>query len=120
MLLVEKIKMRKISAILIFLMIFCANLHFFDIKNQVFAAATDEIKVSAESMITIESSTGRVLYHKDEHKRLPMASTTKIITAIVAIEHTKDLDIKHEITKPMTGVEGSSIYLKFGEKIFIH
>ena len=56
-------------------------------------------KVDAESMITIERTSGRVLFSKDEHKRLPMASTTKILTAIVAIENIKDLDEKHQISK---------------------
>ncbi|MBQ8451455.1 MAG: D-alanyl-D-alanine carboxypeptidase [Clostridia bacterium] len=66
-------------------------------------------------MITIEASSKRVLYFKDEHRRLPMASTTKILTAIVAIESGVDLDEKHVIQKEWTGVEGSSIYLQAGE-----
>ena len=41
--------------------------------------------VSAQSAITIEVSSGKVLFEKNAHTRLPMASTTKIITAICAI-----------------------------------
>ena len=73
----------------------------------------------AESMITVEANTGRVLYSENETKRLPMASTTKIITAIVAIENSKNLDIKYEMPKEAVGIEGSSIYLKAGEKLSI-
>lgn len=72
---------------------------------------------TAKSMAVIESSTGRLLYSKDEDKKLPMASTTKIITAIVAIENCKDLDEKHEIPKQAVGIEGSSIYLRKNEKL---
>ena len=74
-------------------------------------------KCTAEAMVTMERSTGRILYSKNEDKILPMASTTKIITAIVAIESGFNLDEKHIITKDMTGIEGSSIYLKAGEKL---
>lgn len=111
--------MRKINVIFAFLMIFGMILHFFQNKNNVFALKNAENEVSAESMITIESTTGRVLYKKDENKRLPMASTTKIITAIVAIENCINLDTKHTITKEMTGIEGSSIYLRSGEKLSV-
>lgn len=72
-----------------------------------------------EAMATIESSTGRVLYSKNMNKRLAMASTTKIITAIVAIENCDDLDIKYEIPKEAVGIEGSSIYLRTGEHLTI-
>ena len=74
---------------------------------------------SAESMITIEAESGRVLYAKDENKRLPMASTTKILTAIVAIENVTDLDAKFEIPKEAVGIEGSSIYLRKGEHLSV-
>jgi len=75
--------------------------------------------VSAESMVTIEANSKRVLYSKNENKRLPMASTTKILTAIVAIENCKDLDQIYEIPKEAVGIEGSSIYLKAGEHLSV-
>lgn len=77
------------------------------------------LKTTAESMVTIEASTNRVFYAKDENKRLPMASTTKILTAIVAIENCEDLDKKHKIPKQAVGIEGSSIYLKAGEHLSV-
>ncbi len=76
-----------------------------------------EYLTSAEGMATIETSTGRLLFSKDENKRLPMASTTKILTAIVAIESGKDLDEKHQIPNEAVGIEGSTIYLKKGEHL---
>lgn len=67
----------------------------------------------------MEANTGRVLYKKDENLKLPMASTTKIITAIVAIENCKNLDKKYEIPANSVGIEGSSIYLRKNEHLSI-
>ncbi len=72
---------------------------------------------SAQSMVTMDASTGRILYSHEENKRLPMASTTKILTAIVAIENSKNLDEKLVIPKQAVGIEGSSIYLRTGEHL---
>ncbi len=109
--------MKKLINFILFFAIIAINLRFFSVKQSVFAVKKE--LTSAEGMVTIEQSTGRVLYEKDKDKRLPMASTTKILTAIVAIENTKDLDEKHEIPKEAVGVEGSSIYLKAGEHLTI-
>ncbi len=86
------------------------------------ARATQETEnelTSAKAMCVIERNSGRVLYSKNEHQRLPMASLTKIITAIVAIENNADLDRVIEIPKEATGIEGSTIYLKAGEHLSI-
>ncbi|MBQ2765510.1 MAG: D-alanyl-D-alanine carboxypeptidase [Clostridia bacterium] len=74
------------------------------------------LDVSARSAIVIEASTGKVIYEKDADTRRPMASTTKIMTALVAIESG---ELSREITVASTavGVEGSSIYLKEGDKL---
>lgn len=87
--------------------------------NTFFASAVTKKNelTSAEGMVVIESLSGRLLYSKDENKRLPMASTTKILTAIVAIESGKDLDEKHLIPDEAVGIEGSTIYLKKGEHL---
>ncbi|MBQ7918065.1 MAG: D-alanyl-D-alanine carboxypeptidase [Clostridia bacterium] len=113
--------MKKSKLIASFFAFFIMILQFFNVKCSVFAGALaggNEI-TDAKSFVTIEASTGRVLYEKDKNKKLPMASTTKIITAIVALENHKDLDKKYLITKEMTGVEGSSIYLKAGEHLSV-
>lgn len=110
--------MRKIFIILLIFGIFVGNLRFLKIGNDDFCFSIDE-KCSAESMVVMERNSKRILYQKSKDKILPMASTTKIITAIVAIENCDDLDKKHEITKDMTGVEGSSIYLRSGEHLSI-
>ncbi len=77
-----------------------------------------EPSVSAQSAILIEKNSGRVLYAKNPDSKLPMASTTKIITAICAIESGNvSLDQTIEISASAAGVEGSSMYLESGEKM---
>ena len=74
---------------------------------------------TAKAMAVMEVSSKRILYSKNMEERLPMASTTKIITAIVAIENNYDLDRLVEITTDGVGIEGTSIYLRAGEKLTI-
>lgn len=76
----------------------------------------DAIKVTAKSAVLIEASTGRVLYEHNAFEKMPMASTTKIMTAILAIENCRLNDIV-EVGPNASGVEGSSIWLSAGEKI---
>ena len=70
----------------------------------------------AKGAILINGDTGEVYFERNAHARLPMASTTKIMTALVAIEA---LPIETEITvaPEAVGVEGSSVYLYAGEKM---
>ena len=70
---------------------------------------------SGSSQIVIEVESGRVLSSYNKDMRLEMASTTKIATAIVAIENSSADEVV-EITDDMVGIEGSSIYLKKGER----
>ncbi|WP_374723447.1 D-alanyl-D-alanine carboxypeptidase family protein [Calidifontibacillus erzurumensis] len=77
------------------------------------SALTD---VSAETAILMDAASGRILYEKAPHQKMRIASITKIMTAILAIESGK-LDEKTIISKRAVRTEGSSIYLKEGEKI---
>jgi D-alanyl-D-alanine carboxypeptidase (penicillin-binding protein 5/6) len=74
---------------------------------------------NAKAAVLIDVASGRVLYQKNEGLKLPMASTTKIMTAITAIEHGKLDDIVTASVKAQnTG--GSSIYLQAGERLLLH
>lgn len=75
-----------------------------------------DFSVSASSAILIEAESGRVLYQKDAHKRRPMASTTKIMTALIALEY-GELDKAIKIPCDAVGIEGSSLYLIEGESL---
>lgn len=77
----------------------------------------NDYEVTALSMALIEQTSGRVLMQKDMDKQLPMASTTKIMTALVALNSCDDLDSSFAVDNRAVGIEGSSIYLKKNEKL---
>ena len=70
--------------------------------------------ISASSAILYEPTTGLVLYEKDADRRRPMASTTKIVTALAATEALSP-DTEITVPKEAVGVEGTSTYLEEGE-----
>lgn len=75
-----------------------------------------EMGVSARSAILIEQESGRVLFEKDAHTKRRIASITKIMTAILAIESGK-MDEKATVSNRAIHTEGSAVYLQEGEKI---
>lgn len=70
--------------------------------------------VSAGSAILQDAQTGRVLYEKQADQQSLIASTTKIMTALIVCEQTNVLN-RVRIPKEAVGIEGSSMYLKEGE-----
>lgn len=74
---------------------------------------------SAECMIVLERDTERVLNEKNADKKRPMASTTKIATAITVIDNVTDLDKIVRVPAAAVGVEGSSIYLEKDEELTV-
>ena len=87
-----------------------------------FQAGADNIKsapaVSAKSAILIDLEENEILFEKNARERLPMASTTKIMTALVVCDII-ELDTVVAIPPSAVGVEGSSVYLKAGELMSI-
>lgn len=71
--------------------------------------------ISAHSAVLIDSASGRVLYEHNAYEKLPMASTTKIMTGLLACESGK-LDKTVKASAFASGTEGSSLWLKIGEK----
>lgn len=99
-----------------------AALSVFALSSALPCGAEESIKagppsVSAASAVLIEAQSGDVIFEKNANQKLPMASTTKIMTALVAIESEGDLNREVKIAPGAAGVEGSSIYLKAGECI---
>lgn len=70
----------------------------------------------AGGAVLIEATTARVLLEKDKDKKLPEASTTKVMTAILAIEN-GDLTDVIKVSPSASGIEGSSIWLHVGEHV---
>ncbi len=86
------------------------------------AASADMVRpptVSARQAILMDGKTGEVLYEKNADERGYPASTTKIMTAAVALDICRQIDIGIEtevrIPEEAVGIEGSSLYLKAGE-----
>ena len=74
--------------------------------------------LSAQKAILIDATTGRVLHEQDADSRSLIASTTKIMTALVVCEQCNVLD-RMRIPKEAVGIEGSSMYLQEGEVLTI-
>ena len=74
--------------------------------------------VSAEKAIVLDALTGRVLYEKNADRQSLIASTTKIMTALIISEQCNVLD-RMRIPKEAVGIEGSSMYLREGEILTI-
>ena len=80
----------------------------------VYAFSTDKPSVSADAAALYEPEGRTFLYEKNLNKRLPMASTTKIVTALIALEKLAP-DKIITVDDRAVGTDGSSIYLERGE-----
>ena len=83
------------------------------------AEESEAFETSARSAVLIERETGRILLAANAGERLPMASTTKVMTALMALEYGK-LDEAVTAGRNAYGVPGTSIYLELGETLTLH
>ena len=74
--------------------------------------------LSAEKAIVLDAVSGQVIYEKNADSQSLIASTTKIMTALVVCEQCNVLD-RVRIPKEAVGIEGSSMYLQEGEVLTI-
>ncbi len=77
------------------------------------------LEVSAKAAVVICGDTGEVIYSKNAEQRLPMASTTKIMTGLLLCEY-GNLDREITVTDEMVRVEGSSMGLLAGDRVTLH
>lgn len=70
---------------------------------------------TAKAECVMEMESRRILYAFGADERLPMASTTKIVTAITVIENCLDIQKQETVFDESVGIEGSSVYLKKGD-----
>lgn len=97
---------KRIIAIVTFLTtIFCFNI-----------PAYANVGVSAESAVLMCADNGRILFSRNADKRLSMASTTKIMTSLIALESAKP-EREIVVTKEMVEVEGTSMGLLPGDSV---
>ena len=93
--------------------LFCIIISCLLLFNTVFVQA---VSVSAVCAVLIDADTGKIIFSKNEQTRASMASTTKIMTALLLCEN-KDLNETLEITSEMVRVEGTSMGLKAGDTV---
>jgi D-alanyl-D-alanine carboxypeptidase len=78
--------------------------------------AGTNFKVNARSAIALDKETGTILFEQNGYELVPMASTTKILTSLIAIEQ-GNLDKKVTISKKAASIRGSTVGYKVGEEI---
>lgn len=81
-----------------------------------FPSQARAVSTSAASAILVDADSGRVLYEQNADAKMLIASTTKILTALVAIRE-GDLNQVVTVKREATLTEGSSMYLKEGEQL---
>lgn len=101
--------MRKLCAAVLSTVIFFVSCPF--VK-----ANAEELSLSAKSAILIEAKTGRVVYEKNAYEQRPMASTTKIMSTLLTIEH-GSLEEYFTVDSEAIRVEGSSMGLREGDMV---
>ena len=100
---------KKVLAVFLFIVLCLSGVFSMTVQTTACAAT-----VTAECVMDADSR--RILYESRGDTRLPMASTTKILTAISVLEAGVDLAKTVKIPKEAAGVEGSSVYLKEGDE----
>lgn len=99
--------MKRCFALLLCLLLLVTPVH---------ACADGGFIVDARAACLIDANTGRILYAQNADERYPMASTTKVMTALLALENAS-LEEPVKASENASGVEGTSIYLSAGETL---
>lgn len=76
-------------------------------------------KINSRAVLILDTESKKVIYEKNGYSKRAMASTTKIMTAIVVLENAKLTDVV-EISKKAGGTGGSRLGLKSGDKVSVN
>lgn len=82
------------------------------------AAVQEELQLYAQAAVLMDADSGRVLYGKNPEEKLPMASTTKIMTCILALEYGSPDEVV-EVSSYAAGMPKVKLYVKPGEKYYL-
>lgn len=115
--------MKKISfRIIAFALLMAITLSVIAFADSAYPTTVEEVMafpdVSAKSYVLADAKTGEVIFCHNENQRMPIASTTKVLTCLVALERVK-LDDAVTVNAESCGIEGSSVYLYEGEKLYV-
>ncbi len=105
---------RPLKSVLIFSLAFLLMIPRISLSVKAEEDSSDSIKLYAQAAVLMDADSGRILYEKEAHKVLPMASTTKIMTCILALEygHLEDYAIASSYAASMPKVK---LNVKSGE-----
>lgn len=126
-------KFRIVSFIIVIILLFNYSIVFADLEDnesidvdkikeemvETSATATDKLNLNSRVAVIYDRASGRILYEKNGNKQTPMASTTKIMTAIVVLENSKLTDVV-TIDQKAAGTGGSRLGLKKNDKITVN
>ncbi len=85
-------------------------------QEYILGATSKDLQVTSKAALFIESKEGQILFAKDIHKRLPIASLTKVMTVLIALEHRR-LDDQFLVSEKAAAVEPDKMLLIAGEKL---
>lgn len=88
------------------------------IPLDVSALAKDNFRVNAKNALALDRESKQVLFDQNGYELVPMASTTKILTALITIER-GNLDQKLTVSKNASSIRGSKVGYREGEEIAI-
>lgn len=109
-------KYKTLNKIFIGLLLFITIFTILPQENLAVEEDTEEIDITSRIALIYDRASGKILYEKNGNKQTPMASTTKIMTAIVVIENSNLNDIV-TVSKKAAKTGGSRLGLKTGDKI---
>lgn len=98
--------------------LFCIFVLLF-VFNISFTADASSLQVSAKSAVLLCVDSGQIIFEYNGYEKLPMASTTKIMTALIAIENLP-MDQVITVGKEVLNIEGTSLGLRPGDKIAVY
>ena len=81
-----------------------------------YGAAVTKPTISARSAVVMDADNGKIVYSKNAHYKRDPVSTTKLLTALVALDHL-ELNDKVTVTKTAANTGGSTANLRTGEKM---
>ena len=81
--------------------------------------AEESLTLDSSSAILIDQQSGKVLFEKNSHDKLPMASMTKVMSMLIIMENIENGNLKYEdkviISKNASGMGGSQVFLQEGK-----
>ena len=112
-------KRRILNRVIVVILLFITSFTILSKDNLALEKDTEEIDITSRIALIYDRASGKILYEKNGNKQTPMASTTKIMTAIVVLENS---NLKDTVTidSKSAGIGGSRLGLKKNDKITVN